>query len=153
MHGLRGDCMNTVINIFGWQFSFNKKLTENYYNSYNDLCDCASCRNFYKNVSLIHPDVKRFLEQFGIDVSKPIEQESLIADKPNKKVENTVYYAVNGTAYSPTNLDINIGSNCIKIVFPEFSPNTDMPEPYFVFSVDNIWLPWTVEDDIHKCYS
>lgn len=90
--------MTTTVKLYGWNFCFNKEITESYYKDYDDLCDCAMCRNFYNNAALINNDVRCFLEQFGIDVAKPIEQESIIADKSNNTVENAVYYVVNGSA-------------------------------------------------------
>lgn len=73
--------MNKRMKAYGWEFYYDKDVTENYYKNYNDLCQCSSCRNFYKNVELIPEDVRMFMEQFGIDISKPIEQESIVANK------------------------------------------------------------------------
>lgn len=119
----------------------------------NDLIrQCESCKNFYKNVKLISNDIRDFVEQFGIDISKPIEQESILADKSNKMVDNTVYYAVNGKANSLDNCEIHIGKSVVEIIPNEMAPNTDIFEPYFVFAVHDIWLPWTVDYDINDIY-
>lgn len=152
MHGFKGDFMNNIISNNGWKFCFNKAATALYYENYTDLCQCASCRNFYKNTKYISADIRNFIEQFGADVAKPIEQESIIADKEQRIVENTLYYAVNGIAKSLNNSDIQIEQSSIRIIPKEASPNTDISEPYFVFAIYNIWLPWTVDDSMDESY-
>ena len=47
---------------------------------------------------------------------------------------------------------IQLEEYSISIVSKEASPNTDISEPYFVFAINNIWLPWTVDDNINECY-
>ncbi|MDD2361690.1 MAG: DMP19 family protein [Oscillospiraceae bacterium] len=145
----------------GWNFNVDVESTMEYYKNYDGLCDCAMCRNFYLNAPNLPSDVKNFLEQFGIDVGKPIEQWSVIADKQEKIVENALYYAVNGTAESLDGYEIDFGA--INVVVqapkpddvvkcPENSPNTEISEPYFILEVYNVWTPWLVEDDINACY-
>lgn len=153
--------MMTNIKYGDWNFDVDVESTAQYYKDYNDLCDCAMCRNFYLNVPKIPTDIKAFLEQFGIDVGKPIEQWSVTADKQEKIVDNVLYYAVNGTAESLEGYEIDFGP--INIVVqapkpddvvkcPEHSPNTEIAEPYFVFELFNVWTPWLVGDDINECY-
>lgn len=144
--------MNTLLEKYGWKFCFDKNKTVKYYKDYSDLCQCESCKNFYKNAKLIPNDIKNFVEQFGADITKPIEQESVIADKAKNIVENTVYYAVYGKATSLDNHEIPIGESVIEIVPKEKSPNTDISEPYFVIAVRDIWLPWTIDYDIDDVY-
>lgn len=152
MLGLEGDNLNTFIEKDGWKFYFDKNKTSEYYKTYTDLCQCESCQNFYKNVKFISDDIKNFVEQFGIDITKPIEQESIIADKLKKMVDNTVYYAVNGKVMSTNGLDITIGQSVVEIIPNEMSPNTNISQPYFVFAVRDIWLPWTIDYSIDDIY-
>jgi len=144
--------MNTMLESFGWKFSFDKNITQNYYENDSDLCKCESCQNFYKNINAVSDDIRNFIEQFGIDINKPIELESIIADKSKDVVEYTVYYAVNGNAISSTGTDILLGESIVQIIPNEISPNTDIPKPYFVFAISNLWLPWTVEYNIDDIY-
>lgn len=152
MLGLEGDNLNTFIEKNGWKFYFDKNKTLEYYETYTDLCQCESCQNFYNNVKFISDDIRNFVEQFGIDIAKPIEQESIIADKSKKMVDNTVYYAVIGKAISSNNFEITIGQSVVEIIPNEMSPNTDISQPYFVFAVRDIWLPWTVDYSIDDIY-
>lgn len=144
--------MNTLIERYGWKFCFDKYKTMKYYESYSDLCQCESCRSFYKNVKLISNDIKNFVKLFGVDITKPIEQEAIIVDKSKNIVENTVYYAVNGEAVSLDNPQIPIGESVVEIIPKEKSPNTDISEPYSVLAVREIWLPWTIDCNINDIY-
>lgn len=152
MRGLKGDYMNSIINC-KWKVNFDISVTELYYQNYTDLCQCASCRNFYKNANSVYVDTRKFIEQFGADIAKPIELESVVSDKKRGLVEYTLYYAVYGTIEILDESDIQIGKNSISAVPKEVSPNTDISEPYFVFAVYNIWLPWTVDDNINESYN
>ena len=152
MLGLEGNYMDILIEKYDWKFYFDKNRTLDYYENYSDLCQCESCRNFYENVNFIPNEIKNFLKQFGIDIAKPIEQVSIIADKSKKMVENTVYYAVNGNASSLNNSEITLGQSVIEVVPKEKSPNTNIAQPYFVFAVHDIWLPWTVDYNIDDVY-
>lgn len=144
-----------------WDFNVDIDTTMEYYKEYEDRCSCAMCRNFYMNAANLQSDVREFLEQFGIDVSKPIEQWSITADKQKNLVENVLYYAVNGTAKSMYGYEINFDTIPIVVQAPkpddvvqspEHAPNTEIKQPYFIFEVFNVWTPWTVNDDMSKCY-
>lgn len=144
-----------------WEFNVDIKSTAQYYKDYDGLCSCPMCRNFYLNAQNLQHDVRNFLEQFGIDVAKPIEQWSVAANKQENLVDNVLYYAVNGTVESWDKYEIDFGvinivvqaPNSTDVVkCPENSPNTEIGEPYFVFEIFNVWLPWTVDDDINECY-
>lgn len=151
MHGLKGDSMNSIINS-KWKVRFDESATKLYYRNYTDLCQCASCRNFYQNVNCLSVDIRKFVEQFGADVAKPIELVSILAEKEQGLVEYTLYYAVHGTVELLDESDMQIGKSSISVVPKETSPNTDISEPYFVFEIYNVWLPWTVEDNINEFY-
>ncbi len=153
--------MNKQFDYGGWHFDFDKEKTQLFYSAYHDLCSCASCRNFYANATSLPVELKSFLEQFGIDAAKPIEQWSLEADRAHATVNNAVYYAVTGTARSNHGRPVDIGSVEITVMAPspddvvhcpENSPNADIEEPYFMLQLLNLWLPWTVGDDIEDCY-
>lgn len=153
--------MKNEVNKYGWNFSFDKEITQAYYEKLDILCSCATCRNFYKNIQSIPIELRKFLEEFRIDVGKPIEQWSVIANKDKNIVENVIYYAVNGVANSSDCYEIDIQNVHIIVMHPnsedvvhcpENSPNTEIEEPYFVLQIHNLWLPWIVEDDINECY-
>lgn len=135
---------------YGWEFCYDREVTEKYYENYNDLCQCAYCRNVYKNLGAMPENVRIFMEQFGIDLSKPIDQFATEADKQTNTVENFLYYAVHGEAKASVRQNIYIDDICIEIVPREHSPYTDILEPFFVMQICAIWLPWTLEDSIDE---
>lgn len=150
--GLEGDILTMLIEKNGWEFCFDKDKTLEYYKSYTDLCQCEYCQNYYQNIDYIPSNVRSFLEQFGIDIAKPIEQVPVMVNKLEKTVDNILYFVVVGKAISTNNNDdIDLGPINIEIVPDELSPNTDITKPYFVLAVQDIWLPWTINckpDDI-----
>ena len=38
-----------------------------------DICSCAYCRNYIKEIKAAYPDLAVFLDQYGIDIEKPFE--------------------------------------------------------------------------------
>ena len=145
------------LSVHGWDFDFDKQATQSNYESV-ELCGCATCKNYYANVSKMPSDLRNFLEQFGIDIAKPIETWSTEADKENMLVNNNeIFYAVNGYAASTIEPcePIAIGGTAI---YPDsdspnvFTPPNNFTQPYFILNVSNLWLPWTVEDSIDECY-
>lgn len=136
----------------GWNFEFDRAATHEYYASHHDECTCASCRNFHKNIYEMPLDVRAFLEGFGIDVNNPIEQMSLIALKEDNLVEQEVVYCVKGIASSDNGYEIDIGPVQISFLKKEHMPNHKMEEPYFGFTLYNMFFHWAVDDDINECY-
>lgn len=39
----------------------------------HDHCACDYCRNYYEAVDIAHPQLRKFLAQFGVDISGPSE--------------------------------------------------------------------------------
>ena len=90
--------MRKQLSRYDWDFDFDKEITHSFYEKLDGLCSCAMCRNFYENIQSLPIELREFLEQFGIDVAKPIEQWPVTAKKDENIVDNVVYYAVNGVA-------------------------------------------------------
>jgi hypothetical protein len=62
--------------IAGWTIEYDKEATQSAYKALPAdtlCCDCQICRNFSKAVSNLPKTVFEFFEQFGVDVTKPIE--------------------------------------------------------------------------------
>lgn len=136
----------------GWHFEFDKKATQEYYASHYDKCNCATCRNFHKNIKEMPLEVKNFLEELGIDIDNPIEQMSVVAFKEENIVEQKVQYYVKGTATSDEGYEIDIGNVQIVVLNKGLMPNHEMDEPYFGLLLFNMYFHWTVEDDINEFY-
>ena len=49
--------------------------TKSYYEqiSNRDLCDCAYCQNYVREIKATYPKVAEYLFSLGIDIEKPFE--------------------------------------------------------------------------------
>ncbi|MFZ3132004.1 MAG: hypothetical protein WA125_13100 [Desulfosporosinus sp.] len=142
--------MRELIKKDDWEFNVDIDKTKGYYRAFTDLCDCDGCKNFYQTIRNCSAELTAFLEQFGIDIEKPIETERYIFDKQSKTVDYTAYYTVHGTVAKGSGYEIDFGSINVVVQSPKNSPNTKMPEPYFVFQIFNLFLPWVLTDDIES---
>lgn len=133
-----------------WEFSVDIQKTKEYYRTYSDLCDCDPCRNFYQTIEGYSTELAAFLGRFGIDIEKPIETEWHISDRQSKTVDYTAYYAVHGTAANGNGYEIDFGLINVVVQSPNNSPNTKMQEPYFVFQIFNLILPWVMPENIES---
>ena len=127
-----------------YKFSVDIEKTKEYYKTHS-LCDCVCCRNYYKQIEQELPKLKEFLDDFGVDISKPDEIMS---------VENEGYidylnvdYTVCGNVINMSEYEIDIYDNLfLNVIVTEgfASPNEQTGE-YFTLSVTNIRLPWVLE--------
>ena len=140
----RGDIM-IQIEKEDYIFSVNIEKTKEYYNTHS-LCDCKCCRNFYEQIATVLPELKGFLSEFGVDISKPDEISSIELDDCIDYL--SVDYTVCGEIINSTEYEIDIYDNLfINIVVGDgfVSPN-EQKDKYFTFSVMNIKLPWILDE-------
>lgn len=110
------------------------------------MCDCVCCRNYYKQIEQELPKLKEFLDDLGVDISKPDEIMS---------VENEGYidylnvdYTVCGNVINMSEHEIDVYDNLfLNVIVTEgfASPNEQTGE-YFTLSVTNIRLPWVLNE-------
>ena len=110
------------------------------------MCDCVCCRNYYKQIEQELPKLKEFLDDFGVDISKPDEIMS---------VENEGYidylnvdYTVCGNIINMSEYEIDIYDNLFLnvIVTEGFASPNEQKGDYFTLSVTNIRLPWGLDE-------
>ena len=53
--------------------SIDLKDTVKFYQTYNDVCRCEHCRNYYNKIQITYPKLDVFLKQYGVDILKPVE--------------------------------------------------------------------------------
>ena len=132
------------IKINDYKFSVDIERTKEYYNTHS-LCDCVCCRNYYKQIAKELPKLKEFLEDFGVDISKPDEIMS---------VENEGYidyinvdYTVCGNVINMSEYEIDIYDNkFLNIIVTEgFASPNEQTGDFFTLSVMNIRLPWILD--------
>ena len=93
--------------------------TERFYRELkqSDVCDCAYCRNYVKEVKKAYPAVTAYLQTLGVDIAKPFETMPLELDEDGR----------------------------MPYIGPQYLPDDDIREPHFVIEIFPIFLPWTVE--------
>lgn len=138
------ECMK-IIEKDDWKFSVDVEKTKEYYKTHS-LCECAYCRNFYSQIDEKLPKLKEFLEEFGVDISKPDEISSFTYE--NEIDYSTVYYTVCGEIVESSKYEIDIYENLFLsiVVNDEFAPPNEQTGQYFTFSVFQIRLPWVLDE-------
>jgi len=53
--------------------SIDLKDTVKFYQTYNDVCRCEHCRNYYNKIQITYPKLDVFLKQYGVDILKLVE--------------------------------------------------------------------------------
>lgn len=119
--------------------------TREYYDhlTADDLCQCAYCRNYSKEVKSAYPAVAEHLSNLGVDIEKPFETMPLEPDDEGNILYVGVQYIVFGT---DTGFSENsIGDVTLRIATSH--PTTDITDDHFVIEIEPIKLRWTVNAD------
>lgn len=137
-----------TIEIDDWKFSVDIEKTKEYYKTHS-LCECAYCRNFYSQIDEKLPKLKEFLEEFGVDISKPDEISSFTYE--NEIDYSTVYYTVCGEIIEDSKYEIDIYDNLFLsiVVHDDTAPPNEQTGQYFTFSVFQIRLPWVLDEPLN----
>lgn len=121
----------------------NVEKTRQFYKDYDDLCDCAYCKNYMKEVKIVYPNLDAYLDKLGIDIEKPWEI------LPGEVIGGMVEYL--GVQY------ILIGNKSdfikaklggIKIHLAKSFPDPGLDCEYYVIEIHPIKLKWTIEGEI-----
>jgi hypothetical protein len=132
-------------------FFVDKEAMKNYNSIYRNMCDCLTCRNYYKAVQICSPIVK-MLDKFYVDVNRPEECMHIGEHFPEKTLYYYVWYSVYGKAVDKK--IVTAIDNFTKIeIYPssqnDHAPNTYMKDNYFWISF-NITLPWVLDEDMEQ---
>ena len=125
----------------------NIEETRDFYKTYDDICECAYCRNYIREVKKAYPDLVSFLDKIGVNIEKPFE--TMPGEPENGRIEYfSVQYIVIGDKkdFSKTKL----GEVAIHLAksFPD--PGIDCK--YYVIELGPIILEWTIGEEIWKKY-
>lgn len=121
----------------------NIEKTRDFYKTYDDLCDCAYCRNYIREIKKSYPDLVAFLDKIGVDVEKPFE--TMPGEPENNFIEYFgVQYLVMGDKidFSKTKLGE------IAIDLAKSFPDPGLDCNYYVIEVGPIKLKWTIEGEL-----
>ncbi|MBP2015177.1 hypothetical protein [Anaerococcus degeneri] len=117
--------------------------TRQFYKDFDDICDCAYCRNYIKEIRKSYLELAAYFDKLGVDIEKPFET------MPGEIVGGFIEYL--GAQYIIIgNKDdfrkVKLGEVTIDLAksFPE--PGID--RDYYVIEIYPIKLKWTIEGEI-----
>lgn len=110
----------------------------------SDVCDCAYCRNYVKEVKKAYPAVTAYLQTLGVDIAKPFETMPLELDEAGQMPYIGPQYLVFGAEAGFAAATVK-DANDVEIRLAQSHPGDNIQEPHFVIEIEPIFLPWTVE--------
>ena len=131
-----------------WKFSVDVEKTKEYYKNIS-LCDCPDCRNYNVQIEEKLPKLKDFLEEFGVDVSRPDENPSVELETSIDYL--SVDYTVCGEIIEVGKYEIDIYDNLFLsiVVNDSFGSQNEQTGKYFTFTVFQIVLPWVLDEPLN----
>lgn len=121
--------------------------TREFYKNFDDLCDCAYCTNYIREIKKSYEDLTSYLEKIGVDIEKPFE--TMPGESENGQVE---YFAVQYIVIGDKKdfLKTKLGEVVIDLAKSHPDPNLD--DKYYVIEVGPIKLEWTIGEEIWTKY-
>ena len=111
--------------------------TRDFYKTYDDLCDCAYCRNYIREVKKAYPDLDLYLEQIGVDIEKLFE--TMPGEPENGFIEYfSVQYIVIGDKKNFSTR--KFGEVAIRLA--KSYPDPNLGGKYYVVELGPIKLEW-----------
>lgn len=110
-------------------------------------CDCGYCRNFYAAVDAVCPQLRSFMAQFGVDLEAP---ETLFPYDVDQKMIYEGEYLVFGSILQEGSGAFQVGETT---VFPLEDTEYDLPQPYFLLSLEHLVTPWVLQEPMEDVVS
>lgn len=139
-----------TIRIADWIFDVDVSATMSYSEGvWGDHCTCGYCRNFYETLDGEYPQMKPFLEQFGMNSLTPEEM------SPIEPTLCIVSYCMSGTIVKHGIYPIDIGGVVFTVSTHEENPLYKPPfgAPFFVLTTGLLELPWVLDEDMDEVIS
>ena len=129
-----------ILEIDDWifQIDFEKTAAHSSFVS-NEHCACAYCRNYYQTIGDACPDLKQFLDQFGVLLDAPSEM---------YPIEPTLY--LSGYRVTGDIIQWGTGPMMVSGVPVTAQPSSDGT---FLLEVGELVLPWVLEEDMDEVIS
>ncbi len=103
-----------------------------------DLCSCAYCQTYRREIKAAYPNVAAYLSRLGVDIEKPFETMFLDPDESGMLEYLCAQYIVYGT--SEDFLETSVDSVHIGMAGPH--PSTGIADEHFVIELSPIYLKW-----------
>lgn len=125
-------------------FSIDFDKTQKYYKNHS-ICDCFYCLNYYAQIKDKLPKLNNFLNEFGIDISRPDHITSVSMDDYISYIN--VDYTACGNIQEMGEYEIDIYDELfVSIVITDgFASPNEQTGKYFTISVMQIELPWVLD--------
>ena len=132
-----------LLQIADWLFDVNVGQTMAYSaDIWENHCTCGYCRNFYETLDEAYPQLKNFLNQFGMNSLTPEEM------SPVEPTLCMASYCISGTVVNRGRFPIDIGGVVLTVSpfeDPLYEPTCG--KPFFVFNTGLLDLPWVLDED------
>ena len=123
-----------ILHIDDWKLEFYPDQTSQH-SAFSAMrhCTCAYCENFYRATGYVYPELRPFLENFGVDPEGPVEM------FPFEPTICLVSYRVTGKILHHGLAPIMVGGAPVL-------PKED-DERHFLLEVGELELPWIMLED------
>lgn len=113
--------------------------TKRYYEQVTeeDLCDCAYCQNYIREIKAGYPQLAEYLNRAGVDIEKPFEAIP-VGPVDGMMLYSGVQYVIMGTADDFH--ETSIGDVTVSVT--DSHPMTEIEEDHFVIEASPIYLKW-----------
>lgn len=132
-----------IVQVSDWTFDVDLSATMAYSAGiWEDHCTCGYCRNFYETLNAAYPQLRMFLEKFGMNALTPEEM------SPIEPTLCMASYCISGTIVKRGMYPIDIDGVVLSVRSQEQSDY--MPScsrPFFVFNTGLLDIPWTLDED------
>lgn len=111
--------------------------TRDFYKTYDDLCDCAYCRNYIREIKKTYPDLVVYLDKIGIDIEKPFE--TTPGEPENDFIE---YFGIQYVIIGDKNNFKKEKCGEVTIDLAKSFPDPGIDDDYYVIEIYPIKLKW-----------
>ena len=117
----------------------NVEKTRQYYAELTDadICDCAYCQNYVREIKGAYPDLATHLASYGVDIEKPFEAMPIEAEN-GQMFYSGVQYVILGKADEFK--ESSVGK--ARVLITDSHPMTGIMEDHFVIEISPVFLKW-----------
>lgn len=114
-----------------------------FYKDFDDLCDCAYCRNYIREIKKSYPNLDLYLEQIGVDIEKPFET---MPGEPESGLID--YFGVQYVVIGDKKDFLKTKLGEVTIDLAKSFPDPGIDCKYYVIELGPIKLEWTIGVEI-----
>ena len=132
----------SFVAFFIWGDVLNIEKTKSFYKKIksDELCNCAYCQNYFREIKASYPTLTEYLNNLGIDIEKPFETMPLEPDESGYIEYICAQYIVCGTPDDFVKETVGL----VKVDIAESHPSTAIEENHFLIEVYPIRLKWVM---------